>query len=70
LVCGPTIQTAGFGPSAIKAVHGTDICAPGCRLAVPATALPSVIVAGGFWIAILTRTVALFASMAGDTSLT
>ena len=39
-------------------------------LAVPATALPSVIAAGGFWIATLTRTVALFASMAGDTSLT
>ena len=54
LVCGLTIQTAGFGPSAIKAVHGTDICAPGCRLAVPATALPSAIVAGGFWIATLT----------------
>src|ERR1700694_4393966 len=65
-----TTQTAGFDPVAINAVHGTVTCATGFRLAVPATALPSIIAAGGFWIVTLTRTVALFGLTAGETSLT
>ena len=70
LVDGSTTQTAGFDPVDINAVHGNAICATGFHSAVPATALPSVIAAGGFWIVTLTRMVALFALIAGETSLT
>jgi len=70
LVAPSTIQTAGLDPMAINAVHGSVICAVGFHLPVPATALPRVIAAGGDWIATLTRTVELFGSTAGDTSLT
>ena len=70
LVDGSTTQTAGFDPADINAVHGNAICATGFHFAVPATALPSVIAAGGFSIVTLTRMVALFGLIAGETSLT
>ena len=70
LVEGSTTQTAGLDPAAINAVHGNAICATGFHLAVPATALPSVIASGGFSIVTLTRMVALFGLIAGETSLT
>ena len=67
---GSTTQTAGFDPVDINAVHGNAICATGFHSTVPATALPSVISAGEFQIVTLTRMVALFALIAGETSLT
>jgi hypothetical protein len=70
LLDGSTTQTAGFDPVDINAVHGKAICATGRHSTVPATALPSVKAARGFWIVTLTLMVALFALIAGETSLT
>src|SRR4029453_8335650 len=66
---GSTIQTAGFDPAAVSAVHGNVISAAGLVPAVPAMALPSVIAGGGFWIAAFTRPAEILGSTAGDISL-
>ena len=69
LVAGSTIHTAGFFPTAIRAVQGKAICSDGLSLTVPTTALPSVVAGEGCWIAILTRTVELLVSIADNISL-
>src|SRR5579871_4925471 len=69
-VAGSITQTAGVTPTDQRALAGSTTALRDASRTLPATAAPSVICGGGFWIAIFTCTVPVDGSMVGDTSRT